>query len=722
MADITPYESALAAVRAGADAEEEAAKLYDLLTDEERLWLLDGDEEFWDGQMKMMTEGYNTKPIHHGTIDRIGLPGYRFTDGPRGVVVGHSTAFPVSMARGATFDPELEERIGEAIGEEAKAQGANFFAGVCINLLRHPAWGRAQETYSDDPMVLGEMGAALTRGVRKRVMACAKHYALNSMENARFTVDVKCDERTLHEVYLPHFKKVVDEGVDAIMTSYNSVNGEWAGQNEDLLEGVLRGDWGFTGVAVSDFGFGLRDAAKSLVAGLDIEEPFRQQRAEHLPDELKAGKVGWEHVRRACLRGIATQLRFDASHTDEAPGMDVVLSPQHVALAREASARSMVLLKNDVPSNGSAPMLPLDPASLDSLAVIGRLADMPNTGDHGSSNVRAPEVITPCVGIAEALPNARLVKEFADDPAAAAKAASEADAAVIVVGYTYEDEGEYCDASCMSELSYMYPPAPEGMNVETLTAAGGDSLAAGGDRASLRLRSVDVEIIKAVAAANPRTVVVIVAAGAVLVEEWKNLVPATLVSWYSGMEGGHALADVLFGASEPTGRLPFAVPASEEHLPYFDRDAKEITYDRYHGQRLIDKLGVKAAYPFGYGLGYTSYRFEGISAVREDLMKATAEVEVTNTSTRDGHCVVQIYGVAADANHAMERVNAGERHLVGFSSVPVAAGQSCTVRVPVDLTPLSRWDGQYRHFVAPSVVTLTAASYAGDPDGVSVSL
>lgn len=720
LADATAYETSVEAVRAGASPEQEAAKLYDMLTEEERLGLLDGDEDFWPGQMSMMTEGYNVRPIPHGTIARLGIPGYRFSDGPRGAVIGHSTAFPISMARGATFDPELEERIGEAIGAEVKAQGGNFFAGVCINLLRHPAWGRAQETYSDDPYVLGEMGAALVRGVRKYVMACAKHYALNSMENARFQVDVQCDERTLHEVYLPHFKRVVEEGVDAIMSSYNSVNGEWAGQNPELLTTILRDDWGFTGVTVSDFGFGLRDAAKSLEAGLDIEEPFRQQRAEHLPDDLATGRASWEWVKRAGLRCLATQLRFDAEHNGPTPDQSVVASANHCALAREAAARAMVLLKNDAVEDN--PVLPLDPKTIDKVALIGRLANVANTGDHGSSNVRAPHVVTPYDGLAATMGADNVITAFEDDPSAAAEAAGNADAAVIVVGYTYKDEGEFVDASSLSGLSFMYPPAPEGMDVEKLTAAGGDSLAYGGDRASLRLRPIDVEIIKATAAANPKTIVVIVAAGAVITEEWRDAVPSVLLSWYSGMEGGTALADVLFGAAEPAGRLPFAVPTTEDDLPFFDRDATSITYDRFHGQRLLDKLGHTAAFPFGFGLSYTSFTLGNITAHRQGLNHATLTVDVTNTGDRDGRHVVQVFGVAADGDHIQTRTEAGERHIVGFKSVLVPAGETVRTTIEVSLEPISEWDITSRHFIAPSVVTLTAASHAGADDGLSVTL
>ncbi len=247
------FAAAVAAVRAGRTPDEAADDLLRELTPDERLALLDGDLPFWEGMADMLGNGYNRTPIPMGRIDRLGVPGLLFSDGPRGVVMGQSTAFPVSMARGATWDVDLEERVGTAIGRELRAQGANLFGGVCINLPRNPAWGRAQETYGEDPLLLGEFGAALTRGVQVNAMAVAKHYALNSMENARFSVDVTADDATLHEVYLAHFRRVVEEGVAGIMTSYNSVNGEWAGQNEQLMEGILRGEWGFTGVTVSDF-------------------------------------------------------------------------------------------------------------------------------------------------------------------------------------------------------------------------------------------------------------------------------------------------------------------------------------------------------------------------------------------------------------------------------------------------------------------------------------
>jgi beta-glucosidase len=229
-------------------SEQIEARAHDLLaqlTLDEKIEMMDGDVAFWPGLLDMMNGGYADHPWDAGVISRLGIPGIRFVDGPRGVVMKGATTFPVSMARGASWDVALEERIGEVIGSELRAHGGTLFGGVCINLLRHPAWGRAQETYGEDPYHLGEMGAALTRGVQKHAMACAKHFALNSIENARFKVNVRVSPRALHEVYLAHFKRVVDEGVAAVMSAYNSVNGEWCGQNKVLLTDILKKQWAF---------------------------------------------------------------------------------------------------------------------------------------------------------------------------------------------------------------------------------------------------------------------------------------------------------------------------------------------------------------------------------------------------------------------------------------------------------------------------------------------
>src|SRR5258705_1815905 len=302
----TPFTAAAARVRDGADARVEAHALVAAMTLEEKLGCLDGDTPFWDGLIDGIQGGYYEHPYPAAAVPRLGIPGFAFSDGPRGVVVGHATAFPVSMARGATFDPDLEARIGDAIGRELRAAGATFYGGVCVNLLRHPAWGRAQETYGEDPLHVGEMGAALARGVQRHAMACVKHFACNSIENARFKLDVTIDERALHEVYLPHFARVVRAGGASVMSAYNAVNGEWCGQNGTLLTAILRDEWGFEGFVVSDFQLGLRDAVRSVEAGLDVEMPYVQQRAQHLPAALADGTLREAAIEPLVERVVAT--------------------------------------------------------------------------------------------------------------------------------------------------------------------------------------------------------------------------------------------------------------------------------------------------------------------------------------------------------------------------------------------------------------------------------
>ncbi|MFF4795872.1 glycoside hydrolase family 3 C-terminal domain-containing protein [Streptomyces sp. NPDC001276] len=720
----TAFDSAVEAVRAGRHPESEALTLYGQLTEDERLGLLDGDDPFWEGIASVIADGYNVRPIVHGCVPRLGIPGIRFVDGPRGCVSGNGTAFPVPMARGATWDLDLEEQVGEVIGREIRAQDGNFFGGVCINLLRHPAWGRAQETYGDEPYHLGEFGAALTRGAQKYVMACVKHFALNSMENARFTVDVTVEESVLHDVYLPHFKRVVDEGVAGVMAAYNSINGEWAGQHHYLLTDVLRRQWGWTGITVTDFIWGMRDGAKALNAGMDLEEPFAQQRATHLRDQLAAGQTSWDMVERSGVRLLTAQLRSYAERQASEFGTELMADTEARALARTVAARAMVLLKNE--GVDGAPVLPLAPAQITSIALIGRLATTPNMGDHGSSDVRAPSCVTPLDGITAAFPHAEITVVTEDDPVRAAEAAASAQVAIVVAGYDDRDEGEFVGSDTMQrpELLGLYPPAPQGGPQIPGPGAGADASAvpmtagAGGDRASLTLRPVDEEIIRAVAAANPRTVVSLVAAGPILTEAWRHEVRAIVLMWYAGMEGGHALADVLTGAQNPSGRLPFSVPTSGDHLPPYDRDAATITYGRLHGQRLLDHLGVAPAFPHGFGLSYTDYRIDRAVPARSDEEGLCLTVQVTNTGARDGRHVVQVYGRRTRGEHQNEYA------LLGFTGVDVPAGGSATADVQVSFLPLARWDAASGERVVPQAaeISLEVGSYARDRQAVIVQL
>jgi beta-glucosidase len=720
------FDEARARVAAGEDVGAVAAKVVTGLTLDEKLWCLDGDEEFWPGLMRMAGraearvagEGYSGKPYTAARVPRVGLPGIAFSDGPRGVVLGASTCFPVSMARGATWDIDLEERIGEAIGMELRAQGATLFGGVCVNLLRHPAWGRAQETYGEDPHHVGEMGAALARGVQRHAMACVKHYALNSIENARFKVDVRADERVLHEVYLPHFKRVVDEGVACVMSAYNSVNGVWCGENRELLTEILREEWGFRGFVISDWIFGLRDPVKSVHAGLDIEMPFRQQRAHHLPRAIAEGEVTEDEVAGLAAHVVETLLRFDDVLSQPAPDGSVVAQEAHRELAYEAAAKSIVLLKNDAVEG--APVLPLDETGLKRVAVLGRLAAVPNLGDRGSSNVFPPSVVTPLEGLRMALPGVEVVYDDGASAEDAARLARGAGAVVVVVGCTYEDEGEYISAQ--PELLMNHAPA----RPERPPEAPADNaarrerpqpgFATGGDRASLELSAADQALVRAAAAANRRTVVALMGGSAILVEGWQEEVPGILMLWYPGMEGGRAFADVLLGRVEPSGRLPFVVPRRAEHLPFFDREATSITYGLFHGQWLLDRDGHEARYPFGFGRSYG--RPATIADVRAEVGERGISVtaRVVNGGEREVTEVVQAYVGARGSRYARPPWRLG-----GFVRVTVAAGGSVPVAIEIPCERLAVREGG-RWVVEGGEYEIAVGRHAGDPQAAVVSV
>ena len=673
------------------EIEARAGELLSRMTLEEKVGAMCGDEPFWPGMEEMTEEGYNLRPYVAGENPRLGLPGLRFGDGPRGVVLGASTCFPVSMARGASWDPALEERIGDAIGVELRAQGANFFGGVCINLLRHPAWGRAQETYGEDPHHLGEMGAALTRGVQRHAMACIKHFALNSIENARFKVDVRVSERVLREVYLPHFERCVEEGAASVMSAYNKVNGEFCGQNRRLLNEILKEEWGFEGCVVSDFIFGLRNAKAGARAGLDVEMPFANLYPRFLPELVERGDVSMAAIDDAALRTIRQQLRFESVGEPERYSKEAVASEEHRNLAREAAQKSIVLFKNEAVDG--EPTMPLDPQRLGRLAVIGRLADMPNTGDGGSSMVRPPYVVTPLEGLRAALePEAEVLHDDGNDRSMAAETARSCDAAVVVVGYTHEDEGEFIDFTGNPEMLEVFPPAEDAALAERLRSelVVPEGQGRGGDRESLRLRPEDEELIQAVVGANPHTIVAVMSGSAVIMETWREKVPAILVLWYPGMEGGHALADVILGRVNPSGRLPCIFPSSESDLPYFDKDADEIEYGLLHGYRLLEKEGAEAAFPFGFGLNYTSFaygilRLEAEELTEDDVLRVS--VEVTNTGARSGTEVVQLYVSAKQS-----QVERPVKELKAFRRVGLQPGDMEHVSLEVPAQDLAYYD------------------------------
>jgi beta-glucosidase len=635
----------------------------------EKVKQMSGDTPLFPGLIEM-ARVYNARPLPAGENLRLGVPGIRFTDGPRGVVMYQSTCFPASIARGASWDPQLEERIGDAIGVEARSHGANFFGGVCINLLRHPAWGRAQETYGEDPHHLGEMGAALVRGVQSHVMACAKHYAANSMENARFHIDVQVDERALHEVYLPHFRRCVEEGVAAIMSAYNRVNGVYCGHHPVLLRRILKETWGFQGFVLSDFVWGVRETLPAVEGGMDIEMPFPRFLGPRLVKLVEKGLVAQAVIDESVQRILRQKLRFAQVGQPDRYGPQAVLSQEHRALAREAATKSMVLLRNEPDPATGAPLLPIDRRRVSRIALIGRLAAIPNTGDQGSSQVRPPYVVTPLEGLLAAAGDDLQVRYVSGRRAAAAvRVARWADLAILVAGYTFREEGEFI-------------PFPR----------------KGGDRALLTLLPRDEMIIQRVVAANPRTVVVLMGGSAIITESWRNRVPAILMAWYPGMEGGHALADLLLGAANPSGKLTSVWPRSAGQLPFFDRNARSIQYGLFHGYRLMNQQGDEPAFPFGFGLNYSRYHYHGLSLTQPEFRPdetVRVGVNVTNQGPMAGEEVLQLY--VGYPGSAVERP---VRELKAFARVHLEPGETTLVQLEVPVSRLA----YYRPEVAGWVV------------------
>ncbi|MFM8858179.1 MAG: beta-glucosidase [Actinomycetota bacterium] len=707
----------------GADPTVAASEFVSTLTNDELLWCVDGDAPMWAGLEMLGRGGYHDAPFTAARVPRLGFPGFSFSDGPRGVVIGNATCFPVSMARGATWDPDLEERIGVAIGKELRARGANLFGGVCVNLLRHPAWGRSQETYGEDPHHVGVLGAALTRGVQRHAMATVKHFAVNSMENARFRVDVQIDDVALHEVFLPHFRRIVDEGVACVMSAYNQVNGSYCGEHRELLTDILRGEWNFQGFVISDWIYGLRDAAASIDAGLDVEMPYRMVRAMHLSQAIDDGSVSRDDVRTAVERVVATVLRFDHILSSPIASIEDIDASEHIALARTAAAQSIVLLKNE--SVGDRPLLPLDATRRQSIAVIGRLSDTVNLGDGGSSDVYSIDNVTVLEGLHSAAPNADIVHCDGSDETEAITLARSADTVVLVVGYTLEDEGEFIGDPGI-DLRHLLPPKDDDHLVEQFRSEvrtptirpdhvlgrRGLGFAVGGDRTSLTLRAEDEDLIRAVSSVNDRTIVVIQAGSAVVMTSWVESVPCVLQAWYGGQQAGHAVADIVFGSVNPSGRLPFTVPVDAAHLPHFDRDADSIVYDRWHGWWRAEHLGLEPLFPFGHGLSYTTFVMEGSVLTRtDDGYRITCNL--TNTGPCTGADVVQVYARYSDPSVP--------RRLVGFQRVHLEPAETATVVIDVATGELlQRHPTEKRWVHPPEPVRLTITRHGVGVDEVAL--
>lgn len=654
------------------------------------------------------------------------IRGFRFRDGPNGVNLaaqlpagkdGYSTTFPVVMARGATFDLDLEHRIGKAMGDETLASGNTMLLAPTVNILRHPAWGRAQETYGEDPFLLGRMGTAYTVGVQEYVPACVKHYAANNIENGRSSANAEMDEQTLREMYTRHFEMIVREGgVACVMAAYNLVNGKKSTQSKHLLTEILRDDMGFKGFVMTDWwamppgtapaspDARQANSSEAMAAGLDMELPwaYNYQQLEAITGPGKP--VDANAVNVAASRILEQKFRFQVAKMGETPGLRApvtTLSPKgsiegnepHIALAHEAALKAITLLKND---KGT---LPIKRAAVKNIAVIGaevpyrvqntdkaegviRFATDLRLGDLGSARVFSDPAKSagPFTGIKETAGAGINVVS-----GSSASLADTADFVVVVAGLTPEDEGEE------------YTGAGDRKNFALDGKAG---------------TNAQNNLIQAVAAKG-KPMVVVLEGGSVIDMPWLDSVPAVVMAWYPGIVGGRALGKLLFGDANFSGKLPITWPKKWDDEPVFN--AGITTKMDYHlGYRHFDKSGIQPLYPFGHGLSYTTFEYKHLQVPCTDADAGAVvrvQVDVKNTGAVAGDEVAMLF-VSYPETAARRPV----KELKGFRRVSLEPGQTKRITFELRISDLKYWDtaanawkverGPVKVMVGPSAASL----------------
>jgi beta-glucosidase len=618
-------------------------------------------------------------------VPRLGIPIFKITNGPAGAGPGDSrggqpaTALPAALAVAASWDVSAAERFGHVAGKEVAARPEHLIEGPGLNITRVPQNGRNFEYFGEDPYLTARMGVAEVRAIQSEgIIAEAKHFAANSQETARKTINEIIDERTLREIYLPAFEAVVKEAdVGAIMAAYPSVNGAFCSENPHLLNDILRGEWGFKGFVQSDY-TGTNSAIRAAKAGLDLSMKADFY-GEKMKDSLKSGEVSEATINTMLLRRYTKMFQFGMF--DAVRAAATIPAEQHGAIARAIADESVVLLKN------TGGQLPLDAKQIHSIALIGPYAGAALTGGRGSSMVRPLYTVAPLDGLKHRAGTAvAVVYDEGRDLTAAANAAKAADVVLVMVGNRDRE---------------------------------------GGDRSDLSLEGNQDALIAAVADANRRTIVILKTGGPVLMP-WLEKVPVVVQAWYPGQEDGNVVADVVFGDVNPSGKLPMTFPKVASEVPastpeqypgvmYSDVDPSgkqaragkdgavdpqaealerhggfsgNATYSEklLVGYRWYDAKNVEPLFPFGFGLSYTTFSFGKLS-----LGKYAADhplevsVDVTNTGEREGAEVVQVY-VAAPAT-------AGEppKQLKGFAKVSLKPKETQRVRMTVDPRAFSVW-------------------------------
>jgi beta-glucosidase len=653
-----------------------------------------------------------------GGVERLGVPELVMSDGPHGVrhehtryydkatgVADASTYLPVGTALAATWNKDLGYEFGSVLGSETAYRGKDVILGPGINIIRDPLNGRNFEYMTEDPYLNARMAVGYVKGVQDHGVAVSvKHYIANSLEYERKLVNVEMDERTFREIYLPGFKAAVQEGgALTVMAAYNRFRGDWCAQSEYLLDEVLKGELGFEGLVMSDWS-AVNNSLEAVKAGLDIEMGSDLVQEWGKPDydafymadpaiELVENGTVSEEVIDNKVRRILRVMHAVHKFSGDRP-QGAYNTPEHQAIARTIADESIVLLKNEG-------LLPLQRDEIQTLAVIGANAHRKHAGGGGSSQVKAYYEVTALEGIRSLLgdgveviyaPGYKVAPDAVADPALisdAASAAAAADAVVFVGGLIHGWTDEWNDNAYDAEFL---------------------------DKPDMMLPFGQDELVQAVLAANPNTVIALQTGGPVDMRAWGPDAKAIIQAWYGGMEGGTALAAVLFGDVNPSGKLPMTFPTKLEDSPahalasYPDENLLiDHTEGLYVGYRYFDSYDVEAAFPFGHGLSYTTFEYSDLEVTEKDE-KVEVGVRITNTGPVPGAEVVQVY--VTDDESSLPRPT---KELKEFGKIDLAPGASTEVTFVLGDDAFSYYDPQQSGWVLePGTFTIQIGSSSRD--------
>ena len=675
--------------------EKRIEKLIKKMTLEEKVGLLHGNSKFYVAG-----------------VERLGIPEWSLSDGPHGVraeINRHDWAyagwtndsasyFPTGTAFAAAWNPELAYRRGEVLGEEARWRKTDVLLGPGVNIIRSPLCGRNFEYMSEDPYMNSVLAVAYIKGLQSRDVACSvKHFAVNNQETNRTTVDVECSERALREIYLPAFKAAVQEGgALTVMAAYNKFRGEFCAENNYLVCKILRNEWGFDGVYVTDWG-AAHSTIPSMEAGLDLEMGTLIDKYEDwyyanpLIEAVKSGKIPMSLVDEKVGDVLRVMIKTNVLDPKKRFGPGSMNTKEHQQATYDAAAEAIVLLKNQ--NN----LLPLDFSSIKSLAVIGDNATRKHSNGGLSSEIKAVYEVTPLEAL-RAKWGDKVDIRFAqgyEKLSTFVEGSNNGQSSGTFSSKTQESDAllkEAVEVARTSDVALLVCGLNHDYDTESF------------DRLNMDIPYGQVELIQEVVKANPRTIVVMIAGSPLNMAAVDICSPAIVWAWFNGMEGGNALVDVLSGKVNPSGKMPFTTPVSLDQSPahalgnFPGRDLK-VNYeeDILVGYRWFDTKGLPVVYPFGYGLSYTTFNYSNLNTDKKTYDQADtiqATFTLTNTGDREGAEVAQLY-VSDPVCSVMRPV----KELKGFKKVFLKPGESRRITLDIPVSSLAFYSEAQSQFV-----------------------